>query len=85
MHSVSLLVAALVMLHRPCSRSRITASMLLARAAQDDTLSPAEREACQNLVDELELEPLPSQAEQAEVTHRPHHAGATAFNRLQAI
>lgn len=57
MHSASLLVAALVMLRRPCARNRITASMLLARAAQDDALSPAEREACLNLVDELELDP----------------------------
>lgn len=54
MHPASLLVAALVMLCHPCTRSRITASLLLARAAQDTALSPAEREACLNLVDELE-------------------------------
>ncbi|MBW8327878.1 MAG: hypothetical protein K0M48_01545 [Thiobacillus sp.] len=54
MHSASLLVAALVMLRRPCTRNRITAGLLLARAARDTTLSPAEREACLNLVDELE-------------------------------
>lgn len=55
MHSASLLVAALVMLGRPCTRNRITAAILLARAAQNSELSPAEREACQSLVDELEL------------------------------
>jgi hypothetical protein len=32
MAAVSLLVAALVMLHRPCVRNRIPASLLLARA-----------------------------------------------------
>jgi len=55
MHSASLLVAALVMLGRPCTRNRITAAMLLTRAAQNTELSPAEREACLSLVDELEL------------------------------
>lgn len=55
MHSTTLLVAALVMLRRPCTRNRITAAMLLARAAQNTELSPAEREACLSLVDELEL------------------------------
>jgi len=55
MHSTSLLVAALGMLLRPCTRNRSTAAMLLARAAQNTELSPAEREACLSLVDELEL------------------------------
>ncbi|MBA4175196.1 MAG: hypothetical protein C0505_01330 [Leptothrix sp. (in: Bacteria)] len=43
------------MLGRPFTRNRITAAMLLARAAQSSELSPAEREACLSLVDELEL------------------------------
>jgi hypothetical protein len=58
MHPTSLLVAALVMLRRPCARNQATASLLLARAAQHTALSPAEREACLCLVDELECEAL---------------------------
>ena len=58
MHPTSLLVAALVMLRRPCARSQATASLLLARAAQHTALSPAEREACLCLVDELACEAL---------------------------
>lgn len=54
MHPTSLLVAALVMLRHPCTRNQATASLLLARAAQHSALSPAERETCLGLVDELE-------------------------------
>lgn len=61
MPATSLLVAALVMLRRPCTRNHITASLLLSRAADDATLSAAEREACLNLVDELENEARPAQ------------------------
>ena len=56
MHPASLLIAALVMLRHPCARSRATASLLLERAAQHSALSPAERETCQCLLDELERE-----------------------------
>lgn len=56
MPPISLLVAALVMLRRPCTRSRATASLLLARAAAHAMLSAAERETCRLLVDELEFE-----------------------------
>jgi hypothetical protein len=59
MHPTSLLVAALVMLRRPCARNQATASLLLARAAQDAALSPAERETCLSLSDELERDVLP--------------------------
>jgi len=54
MHPTSLLVAALVMLRRPCTRNQATASLLLARAAQHSALSPAERETCLSLIDELD-------------------------------
>jgi hypothetical protein len=79
MHPTSLLVAALVMLRHPCARSQITASLLLARAAQDSTLSPAERETCLNLVDELEHDALSAQMVQGEKTQR--HTPATTRNR----
>lgn len=59
MHPASLLVAALLMLRHPCTRNRITASILLNRAAHDAALSPADREACLNLVDELENDGRP--------------------------
>ena len=71
MHPTSLLVAALVMLRRPCTRNKITASILLNRAAQDTELSPAEREACLSLVDELEYEALSAPMAEWEKTHRP--------------
>ena len=58
MHPTSLLVAALVMLRHPCTRNQATASLLLARAAQHSGLSPAERETCLGLVDELECAAL---------------------------
>lgn len=50
----SLLVAALVMLNRPCARNRSVASLLLKRAAEDAQLSHAERDACAALADELD-------------------------------
>ena len=59
MHPASLLIAALVMLRHPCARSIATASLLLERAAQHSALSPAERETCQCLLDELEQEARP--------------------------
>lgn len=48
-----LLVAALVLLHQRCPRNEMNAALLLQRAALSLTLSPAEREVCQNLADEL--------------------------------
>jgi len=60
MHPTSLLVAALVMLRHPCARNLATASLLLSRAAQHAALSPAERETCQCLLDELEQEVRPT-------------------------
>ena len=62
MHPVSLLVATLVMLRHPCSRNRATASLLLARVAEHAALSADEREACLNLIDELECEATPAPA-----------------------
>jgi hypothetical protein len=53
-HPTSLLVAALLMLRHPCTRNRAAASLLLARAAEHATLSPAERETCLILIDELD-------------------------------
>lgn len=50
----SLLVAALVMLQRPCSRNHAVASLLLRRAAEHRQLTVAEREACSALADELD-------------------------------
>lgn len=77
MHPTSLLVAALVMLRRPCARNRITASLLLARAAEDTALSVAEREACLNLVDELECEAHSAQRSRQESgPHAPRRAAA---------
>lgn len=55
-HPVSLLVAALVLLRHPCARSKTAARLLLERAAENAELTWAEREACQNLVDDLELD-----------------------------
>lgn len=84
MHPASLLVAALVKLHHPCTRNRITASMLLARAAEDVALSPAEREACLNLVDELENDTPPAQTALEEETRR-HARGLHAKSINQAL
>lgn len=55
-HTSSLLVAALVMLRHPCNRNKATARFLLERAAEHTELSPAEREACRTLADDLEIE-----------------------------
>lgn len=55
-HPISLLVAALVMLRSPCSRSKATAQLLLERAAEHKELSAPEREACLSLADEIDLE-----------------------------
>lgn len=60
MHPTSLLIAALAMLRHPCARNQATASLLLARAAQHAALSPAERETCQCLLDELDQEVRPT-------------------------
>ena len=54
--AASLLVAALVMLRHPCTRNKATAQLLLERAAEQNELTPAEREACLDLADELDGE-----------------------------
>lgn len=54
--TASLLVAALVMLRRPCARNKATAQLLLERAAEHSELSPAEREACLDLADDLDCD-----------------------------
>jgi hypothetical protein len=83
MHPASLLVAKL---HHPCTRNRIAASMLLARAAEDVALSPAEREACLNLVDELENDALPAQtAQEAETRRHARDRHARSFNPALVI
>jgi hypothetical protein len=82
MHTASLLRAALVKLHHPCTRNRITASMLLARAAEDATLSPAEREACLDLIDELEHDAASLPMTQENLPRRPgpnHSARPAAY------
>ncbi len=55
-HPTSLLIAALVMLRRPCVRNKATARLLLERAAEYADLTPAEREACLNLASDLDIE-----------------------------
>jgi hypothetical protein len=55
----SLLVAALMLLRQPCTRSHAAAALLLARAAQHPVLTPAEREACSALVDDLDGDAVP--------------------------
>lgn len=50
----SLLIAALALLHRRCPRNELNAARLLQRAALSHTLSPAEREVCQSLAEDLE-------------------------------
>jgi hypothetical protein len=52
----SLLVAALVVLRHPCTRNKATARLLLKRAAENFSLTHAEREACRNLADDLDIE-----------------------------
>jgi len=72
----SLLVAALVVLRQPCARNKATARLLLERAAEYDSLSPAEREACRNLADDLDIEraePAPLHAP-IDTTRRRHAA-----------
>lgn len=49
-----LLIAALALLHGRCPRNELNAALLLHRAALSPTLSPAEREVCQSLAEELE-------------------------------
>jgi len=56
-HSVSILVAALVMLRHPCSRNKATARFLLERAAEHSELTPAERDACRALAEDLDNDP----------------------------
>lgn len=53
----SLLVAALALLRQPCSRSRATARLLLERAAETGELTPAEREVCRCLADDMDARP----------------------------
>lgn len=52
----SLLVAALVLLRQPCTRNKASARLLLDRAAGSAALSPAERDACRNLADDLDID-----------------------------
>lgn len=52
----SLLVAALVMLRHPCPRNQAAAQLLLERAAEHDSLTHAERDACRTLADDLDTE-----------------------------
>lgn len=52
----SLLVAALVLLRQPCTRNKASARLLLDRAAESTSLSLAEREACRNLAEDLDIE-----------------------------
>jgi hypothetical protein len=54
--AASLLVTALVMLRRPCARNKATAQLLLKRAAEHSELTPAEREACLDLADDLDCD-----------------------------
>lgn len=49
-----LLIAALALLHRRCPRNELNAARLLQRAALSITLSPAEREVCQSMAEDLE-------------------------------
>jgi hypothetical protein len=84
MHPASLLVAALVKLHHPSTRNRFAASMLLARAAEDVALSPAERAACLNLVDELENDAQTAQSTQEKQARR-HARGRHAKSINQAL
>ncbi|MDP1645848.1 MAG: hypothetical protein Q8L71_10175 [Thiobacillus sp.] len=55
-HPASLLVAALVLLRHPCSRNQATARLLLEHAAEHAELTPAEREACRSLADDMDIE-----------------------------
>jgi len=69
----SLLVAALVVLRQPCARNKATARLLLERAAEYDSLTPVEREACRNLADDLDIEradPAPVRAPTNTTRHK---------------
>lgn len=69
----SLLVAALVVLRQPCARNRATARLLLERAAECDSLTVVEREACRNLADDLDIERPefePAQSQEYTTAHR---------------
>ncbi len=89
----SLLVAALVVLRQPCTRNKATARLLLERAAEHDSLSAAEREACRNLADDLDIERVePSPVRTARppasalltdwgATRRQNRVGALSFVR----
>ena len=71
--AASLLVAAQVVLRQPCARNKATARLLLERAAEYDSLSPAEREACRDLADDLDIEraePAPVHAPINTTRHR---------------
>lgn len=50
----SLLIAALALLNRRCPRNEINAARLLQRVALSPVLTPAEREVCRTLAEELE-------------------------------
>ena len=56
----SFLVAALVVLRQPCARNKATARLLLERAAEYDSLTLIEREACRALADDLDIEREPA-------------------------
>lgn len=82
----SLLVAALVMLRRPCSRNLATAQLLLERAAEHSELTPAEREACLDLVDELDRErPGPAAMHTKPAVSRPPSSGRGQGRRLNLV
>ncbi|MBS0310623.1 MAG: hypothetical protein JSR88_04755 [Proteobacteria bacterium] len=69
----SLLVAALVVLRQPCARNKATARLLLERAAEYDSLTPVEREACRTLADDLDIEradPAPVRAPTNTTRHK---------------
>lgn len=81
--TASLLVAALVMLCHPCPRNKATAQLLLERAAEHTELTPAEREACRNLADDLDIEcPGPVLRPPAAV---PAHLAAVRHRHLSLI
>lgn len=94
----SLLVAALVVLRQPCSRNKATARLLLERAAEYDSLSLAEREACRNLADDLDIERAETPPVRAHAAipravmtdwgeaHRQHRVAAVVFpNELKGV
>lgn len=80
--TTSLLVAALVMLRHPCNRNQATAQLLLERAAEHSELTPAEREACLELADELERERPQPAAMHTKPAISPHPAADTGRERL---